>query len=305
MTEKTNKKLYIILTNSLQNDFLEKLDNTKKKYPKKTDIKLSYKFCRKKWIEYFDKKNISKNDKSIEGFLEEFNKEIRSKPEIEQGVDYSYHNILNYYKHMVHIDDSESERIWSEEGVDLEQAFNDLIERAKEANNGKEERYYFIHIRDWHDPTNINQLYELQNFGFHCIKGSYGAEFIKPIKTLVETEDLEEYNIIIDSNSLSCFANTELNGVLTSIIKKERPTQQEVHLGIFGLITNVKIKLLVYELNEIYGFENITVCEDLCAGFYNKGHIDGLEYIRNVFGVKILPFFDSEDEKGFKSKFRL
>ncbi|MBD3227601.1 MAG: isochorismatase family protein [Candidatus Lokiarchaeota archaeon] len=335
MNNKDKKSLYIILTNSMQNDFLERLDNVKKEYPENSEIKLSYQEVRKDWNDYFKKlKNNSgsqiKKDRFKNG-LDNLIKKINNKTNSnimdssessissDSSINFSYHYIIDYYRHMVHIDDSECQRIWDNKGK-LEQTIEDLKIKAARSNNQKEssDQYYFIHIRDWHDPLNPSQYLEFQNFGFHCIKGSHGADFVKPIKDLINPKtpntkasnsnnlhnellalkQLEQYNIIINSNSLSCFAGTDLNEVLRAIIKNETQFYENIEIGIMGVITNIKVMLLAYELKEIYNYKNITVCEDLCAGFYNEKHNEGLDYIEQVLGIDHISLED------FKLKFK-
>ncbi|TFF88051.1 MAG: isochorismatase family protein, partial [Promethearchaeota archaeon] len=271
----------------------------------------TYQDCRNEWKDFFIENKIRGKNKGsgglkndLEYFIATLTNKIKSNnikttsKSSKPLVKYSYHNILRYFKHMVHIDNSECERIWNEEGK-LSQTINELKVKAEKANNNQEsnEKYYFIHIRDWHDPTNPYQYPEFQNFGFHCIKGSHGADFIKPIEDLITSDSLEQYNIVIDSNTLSCFAGTELDYVLRTIIKNENLLHGNVEMGVFGLVTNIKVKLLAYELNEIYGYKDINICKDLSAGFYNKKHHDGLDYIEEILGIKVLSLEE------FKSKF--
>jgi len=50
-------------------------------------------------------------------------------------------------------------------------------------------------------------------------------------------------------------------------------------------------------LNVVKKFENVYVCGDLCAGFNQKGHEDGINYMKDILNIKIL------DQTKFREKF--
>jgi len=77
----------------------------------------------------------------------------------------------------------------------------------------------------------------------------------------------------------------------------EDSSRREAKIGIFGAIINIKILLLTFELMVVKKFENVYVCGDLCAGFNQKGHEDGINYMRNNLDIKIL------DQTKFREKF--
>ena len=77
----------------------------------------------------------------------------------------------------------------------------------------------------------------------------------------------------------------------------EDSSRREVKIGIFGAITDVKILLLTFELTVVKKFENVYVCGDLCAGFNQKGHEDGINYMKDNLNIKIL------DQTKFREKF--
>ncbi len=274
----TEKKLRIIMTCSLQNDFVEKIDIKEKK---EDNVKLSFGTCQKAWSDYFSNPNISSEKKNIEDFLNWLRKE-KAKYE-DKNAEISYLNLIEKYKHRVHINYDESKRLLDDNN--LYQFLTELMKKD----------YYFIHLRDWHDPTDLDQRGELNFFGNHCLKGTYGAHFIDPVKDGIKKN--LEHHLTVNSNNLSSFSDTKLESVLNLILKNEKSSKSKVEIGIFGLITNVKVLLLTFELMVIHGYRNLFICEDACAGFNLEGHNQGIEYISGIFGANVL------NQKDFKTKF--
>ena len=272
------KKLRIIMTCSLQNDFVEKIEINKKK---EDEIKLSFGTCQKAWSDYFFNPNISGEKKNIEDFLNWLKKEKAQYED--KNVVISYLNLIEKYKHRVHINYNESKRL-----LDDNNLYPFLTELMKKD-------CYFIHLRDWHDPTDLDQRVELNFFGNHCLKGTYGAHFIAPVKEGIK-ENLE-HHLIVNSNNLSSFSDTKLESVLNLILKNEKSSKARVEIGIFGVITNVKVLLLTFELMVIHGYRNLFICEDACAGFNLESHNQGIDYISSIFGANVL------DQKEFRTKF--
>jgi len=270
--------LRIIITCSLQNDFVEKISSTRKE---EGSVKLSFETCQRAWSDYFFTKDISSEKKNFEDFLKWIKKE---KVEYEdKNVVNSYLSLIEKYKHRVHINYDESKRLFDDNNLD--QFLTDLMKKE----------YYFIHLRDWHDPTDLEQRGELNFFGNHCLKGTYGAHFVDPIKDGIKNK--LEHHLIVNSNSLSSFSDTKLESVLNLILKNEKSSKAKVEIGIFGVITNVKVLLLTFELMVIHGYRNIFICQDACAGFNLESHIQGIEYISSIFGGKVL------DQQNFRRKF--
>ncbi|MBY9007707.1 MAG: isochorismatase family protein [Candidatus Lokiarchaeota archaeon] len=276
---KQNKKLNIIITCSFQNDFIESLDDLKQSNDK---LKMDYLKSQEMWIKYFNDKDVDTSQATVEQFISWLKESTESQ---DDDIILSYHKILEKYKHRVHIDYDESKRLW--QGGNLKKFLKDLMVKGSKALNddNSPEEYQCIHLRDWHDQTDILQKGELDNFGLHCMKGTYGAKFISPLDELIKKH--HEFNIIINSNSLSSFAETELESVLNTIINNSGSSKNEVNIGIFGVITNVKIFLLAFELMVIHNFRNVSVCGDFCAGFTNQGHFEGINSMANILVANV------------------
>ncbi len=277
-----DKKLNVIITNSFQNDFIEPLDDLLSK-PTEDDLRLDYGICREKWIEYFTTLGRSVSELTIKEFLSwlKYNSQNTL-----YHTQLSYHRILEKFKHRVHLDYDETQRIWKESK--LKQFLYDLMDKAKIANNEETNgiEYQFIHLRDWHDQLDPDERSELEHFGFHCLKGTHGSKFASPLDELIKKNI--EFNIVLNSNSISSFDETNLESILATLVKNSGGSKRETNIGIFGVVTNVKVQLLAYELMVIHKFNNVYICEDFCGGFNNEGHKAGLDIMRNVFAAKIV-----------------
>jgi len=304
-SEKKEKDVYIIITNSLQNDFLE-ADYLDELYATEDNSKLNYDICKEIWIEcskelLSEKETETPKDKSFyEKFIEKV-KECAEKYALEEhGLEKyedSYLKFIKKYNHRVHIDHGQSNKLWKD--GDLEQFITDLLEKSYKVNTTEEtnEVYQLIHLRDWHDPTDTIQKDELKHFGNHCIKGTHGAKFIIPLDNYIKDKRYDFFNTIINSASLSSFTDTNFKAVLDQIMATEDSSRTEVKIGIFGVITNLRILLLTFELTVVEKFKNVYVCEDLCAGFNQKGHEDGINWMKDNLNIKIL------DQTKFREKF--
>ncbi len=286
------KKLNIILTNSFQNDFIEPVDGLSMQMG--DNLKLDYGTCANKWIEYFKGRNTEVNKATVDNFISWLKTNAQ-----DQNIDVpiSYHRILEKYKHRVHLDYNESQRLWGDGR--LAQFLRDLMTKASEAqrNENSDVEYQCIHLRDWHDQTDPTQRGELDHFGIHCVKGTYGSKFATPLNELINAH--REFNLVLNSNSISSFDETGLQTILDTLIKNSGNSKRSVNIGIFGVITNVKVQLLTFELMVIHKYKNVYVCKDFCAGFNNQGHEEGLSSISNVYGAQVV------DHAKFREVFKI
>ena len=277
-----DKDLKIIITTSFQNDFIEPLDDLLNSKIG-DNLKLDFEKCSQMWLEYFMERDINVQASNVNQFIKWLKSNATSQ---NINIPVSYHRILEKYKHRVHIDYDETKRVW--EGDKVNQFIRDFMNKANEAfeNENNNEEYQFIHLRDWHDQTDITQKDELDLFGLHCLKGTYGAKFVSPLNELIEK--YHEFNIVINSNSLSSFAETNLESVLNTILKNAGSSKKDIKIGVFGVITNVKIFLFVFELIVIHKFKHVYVCRDFSAGFNRQGHLVGTNDITNILGASVV-----------------
>jgi len=285
--------VYVIITCNLQNDFIGSDYINAVNSDNNDDFKVNYELCEENWIEYFKNKNMSKDELNLERFITWMKDKV--KPTSQETV-YSYHKFLEKYNHRVHIDYEQSERLWSKDK--LHNFISDLMEKGFKAYHDEESKefYYFIHLRDWHSFTEESYQEELKLFGPHCLIGTQGAKFIDPLNQYVEKYN--KFNVVVNSSSLSSFTDTTLNEVLYNIMLDKSISKEKIKIGIFGLLTNVKIQLLTFEFNILYKFKNVYVCKDYCAGFDAKMHEEGLNSINNI-----LKHTNVLNEKDFREEF--
>jgi len=231
-----NRKLNIIITMSLQNDFAEPIEN-----------------------------NMSKID------------------------------IDKKYGHKIHIDANETNRIWKN---GLKEFAIDMIAKADVVNKqNADTSYHFLHLRDYHDNTDLTQRAELDYFGNHCIRGTHGVKFVEPLDELI-TKNLS-FNLAVNSNSINSFVGTNLAEDLEAIRESCGCDKIDTQIGIIGLITNVKVMFLAYDLSITYGYPNVFLCKDLCAGFDKMGHDRGIELISAVNLARVQNIDEFRKQFGF------
>lgn len=133
-----------------------------------------------------------------------------------------------------------------------------------------------IHIRDWHDSSDIRQMDHLMHFGLHCEQDTPGAEFAFPIP---ETTDKDIS--IVNTLTLNDFQDTNMAEVLA-------PFQgQKLRVGLMGVWTEAKITYLAYELSTRYPDFELGICSALTAGSSRSQHFTALEQLEKLLGVKI------------------
>jgi len=207
----------------------------------------------------------------------------------------------------VHINLDENDRLW---GNELERFIRSMMKGGKDfgmIERPEEERpkesashmYHFIHLRDWHDPTDLSPAVqrEFRTFGNHCVIGTHGAKFISPLDEYVRKH--RKFNLVVNSNSLNSFVETDLYSHLDSIGRIARCSKDQIAIGIIGVATNIKIQFLVYDLTVLHGYTNVFLCKDLCAAFDSDAHAQGIEFIKNILDVESYPI------KEFTEKLRL
>jgi len=286
------KNLNIIITCSIQNDFLQKLEGLEG--PQPDNLKLDFNEVQRKWIDYFLTQKREVSEANINRFITWLKQNAISQ---NINITISYHRILEKFKHRVHLNYDETKRFW--EGGKFNQFISDLMRKASEAfkNEYSDTEYQCIHLRDWHDQTEESEKGELDLFGPHCLKGTYGAKFVSPLNELIKVHP--EFNLILNSNSLSSFDETDLEDVLNTIIQNAGSSHKEVNIGVLGVITNVKVFLLTFELMVIHKFKNVYVCGDFCAGFNREGHETGTSYMANILAANVV------DQQKFREIFHI
>lgn len=139
-----------------------------------------------------------------------------------------------------------------------------------------------IHVRDWHDPSDPLQEKELLKYGHHCIKDTWGAQFVWESKKLLP----ENKNaFVINSKKILTATEPEFSKLMKKLIG-DTP-KEEIKIGIIGVLTNIKVAQMAIALQGIYDLDNIAVCSELTASNNIRKHFQGLDDLSNIYGVKV------------------
>lgn len=277
-------ELNILLTSSCQNDYLEPLDDSLL-YPLDDELNMNYEGCQLMWQDYFKQEGVQPTNTDITVFIDWLRENMFPVP----SKNAPYEKIIEKYGHRVHLDANETKRFWHNN--DFVKFIDSLYDKAKRINDSKmNQNYHLIHLRDWYDTSMLTTNNELNQFGIHCLKGTKGAGFIKPLDEYIIKNP--EFNTIINTNSLSAFLDTDLDYLLNTLLINNNLSKSDVNIGIIGAVTNVKVFLMVYELVILHEFKNVYVCEDFVAAFSPKGHIKGIYDMKGIFGVNIVTHKD-------------
>lgn len=134
-----------------------------------------------------------------------------------------------------------------------------------------------VHIRDWHDPTQPDQVSHLVQFGPHCIRDSEGAAFV-----FTERAGHGKDIARVDSVTLNDFEGTALGEVLA-------PYRQACcRVGLIGVWTEAKVLFLAYELRTRFPEFEIAVCSALTASSSRQHHFQALGQIERIVGVRVI-----------------
>ncbi|MCO7226740.1 isochorismatase family protein [Pleionea sp. CnH1-48] len=131
-----------------------------------------------------------------------------------------------------------------------------------------------FHIRDWHDTEDPHQQSHLKQFGQHCIKDSYGAEFVFPVD--------EQKDTIFNSTTLNDFVDSGLSDAL------EQALPELERVGIIGVWTEAKVMFLAYELTTRYPQLEVAICSALTASSSRSQHFLALQQLERIVGVKVI-----------------
>ena len=123
--------------------------------------------------------------------------------------------------------------------------------------------------------------YEMNLWGPHAMKGSEGAKVIDELKP-----SSKESEYIIPKRTYSAFDGTGLDRALRGLYNGNGADT----LIITGLHTNICDRHTAYDAF-VRGF-NIIVAEDGVEAFTEEEHKSGLDYIKRIYGAKIMKIQD-------------
>jgi protein-tyrosine phosphatase/nicotinamidase-related amidase len=170
-----------------------------------------------------------------------------------------------------HIGYEESKRL-----MGLNPAEGPVNYMMKWAYDQPEEELEIIHLRDWHDAKDPDQLTHLETIGTHCIAGTEGAKFAFYL------DSYPRLATVLESRLLNDFIDTELPDVL------EPFKNEKVRVGIMGVWTEAKVSFLAYDLASRYPNFEIAICSALTAGSSLSDHYHALDHLQKILGVRII-----------------
>ncbi|MEM1610262.1 MAG: isochorismatase family cysteine hydrolase [Sulfolobales archaeon] len=152
-------------------------------------------------------------------------------------------------------------KLGNERAKKLVPRLKELIERARESS------IPVIYVGDAHLPSDP----EIRIWGEHSMKGTTGAEIVDELKP-------REGDYILEKRAYSAFHETGLDMLLRS-------------LGIdtvilTGLHTNICVRHTAADA--FFKGYRIIVPRDAVDAFTEKEHVEGLEYLKRVYGAEIL-----------------
>ncbi len=124
-----------------------------------------------------------------------------------------------------------------------------------------------VYLKDSHkkgDP-------ELRVWGQHAMKGTHGSEIVEELKP-------EEDDIVIEKNIYDGFLFTSLENLL-----KERNVD---NVYICGVATDICVLHTAFGAFA-RGF-HLNIIEDACSGTSDENHRFAIEYMRKIYGAKIV-----------------
>jgi nicotinamidase-related amidase len=183
--------------------------------------------------------------------------------------------------------------------------------RLRGENEG-EGTLHLVNIRDWHIPGEHYDR-ERRVYGSHCQAGSWGAEYIDGLTSLLDpdgtrrllgdtrTEDpgfdpggRRHGSVVVhhvhsgtlfDLESFA-FSPSELALVLKEIITPEN--RGRVRVAVIGVYTDIKIQVVLQSLRVAYNLENLVVSDSLTASPTLERHLGALDFANKVLGVEVM-----------------
>ena len=145
------------------------------------------------------------------------------------------------------------------------------------------EKLSVILDEDWHP----NHCDEFKAFGEHCVKGTEGAELSKGLEQFRYHDRCQH----IHANSINIVSDSKYGEtVKRACLPCENPKPGDIRAGVIGVWTHVKVEYLLVALHTFFPelpFQNIAVCEPLCASPEKEDHDMAIKKFRdykiNVF----------------------
>ncbi|MBT9130550.1 MAG: Peroxyureidoacrylate/ureidoacrylate amidohydrolase RutB [candidate division WS2 bacterium] len=127
-----------------------------------------------------------------------------------------------------------------------------------------------IYLKDTHLPTDP----ETKHWGQHAMKDDVGSEIIPELTPAIN-------DIVVSKSTYSGYYNTTLESILEDLQVKE--------VILVGVSTNICVQHNAAD--SFFRGYKVTVIESATAAFESVIHLQALQYMRDIYGVKTI---DSE-----------
>lgn len=129
-----------------------------------------------------------------------------------------------------------------------------------------------ITTQDWHEPDDE----EFSIWPKHCVKNTYGAEIVEPLKKLLQTYSK---HITIHKTRYSAFHGTNLEQLIKDYSINE--------VEICGVVTHICVLFTAEELRN-RGIK-VTVHEQATASYDLELHRFAIRMMKEVLGAEVVP----------------
>lgn len=146
-----------------------------------------------------------------------------------------------------------------------------------------------ILIRDYYDPSDDRQRDDIIRYGEHNVKDSFGAEFIEPVKAVLNiAETINSQSIGIDLKVL----RDSLQLITSLDILNCNPNDlYTLKVLLTGFHTEKRLLSLSSLLRNYIGIQNIAVSPHLMASTNSDAHYNTLRYYYPDARVNVIPDF--------------
>ncbi|MEU0810564.1 hypothetical protein [Streptomyces sp. NPDC005970] len=157
---------------------------------------------------------------------------------------------------------------------------------------------HLINVRDWHVPGEAYDL-ERRQYGAHCEADTWGAAYVDGLTDLLAPEPAEDgwggrlRVHHVRSNTLYDFQDTPaareaspLATLLDELLADGR--HETTHVVVIGVLTDIKIQLLLTGIRSRYDVRQLVVSDALTASRTLERHLTALDFCQRVLRTEVM-----------------
>ncbi|WP_413811836.1 hypothetical protein [Streptomyces sp. OE57] len=163
---------------------------------------------------------------------------------------------------------------------------------------------HLINIRDWHVPGEAYDL-ERRQYGAHCEAGTWGAAYVDGLTDVLAPDlrapadgwggQLRVHHV--RSNTLFDFQHSSggrpdlgepapLTALLDGLLGDGR--QETTHVVVIGVLTDIKVQLLLTGIRSRYDVRQLVVSDALTASRTLERHLTALDFCQRVLHTEVM-----------------